>query len=233
MSTISSQHTARITNKKLPSLAETRSTSIWGVNLWYPQPEKLVPPGFGYLIPTTVPRELNPERALGVFFDHYVEGNPDGTKLFVLLGGHYYDSGDVIPPADENEAIAQAEAVVERHLGISRDLNHVAFANLNHECIPQITVGHGDRMRAAARDLQRHFDGKLHLAGGSYTRPGLMGSLRAGFDVAREIVHPSDRLIGPHATGFPEYARIGWNQLPRSQRSINAFKKAKLSWLAI
>ncbi|KYK56003.1 protoporphyrinogen oxidase [Drechmeria coniospora] len=193
ISTTSSQALARCTGDKLPSLAGTHSVSIMTVNIWYPQPN-MKPPGFGYLIPRSVPREHNPERALGVFFDSDVGAatrpdEPPGTKLFVLLGGHYYDSGP--PPPSESDAVEQAKALLERHLGIPRDAPCFAMARLANECIPQHYVGHHDRMMRADEELRDGFDGRLAVAGGSYSTIGAMGALRAGYDVANQTVGPN------------------------------------------
>jgi oxygen-dependent protoporphyrinogen oxidase len=145
------------------------------VNIWFPQ-ENLKPPGFGYLIPNSIDPELNPHHALGVFFDSDVgtrsKDEPAGTKLFILMGGHYYDRPDVTPPTEE-EAIVQARELLERHLGIPRDAPAYATANFAKECIPQHYVGHQDRLRNAHTELTQNFGGRLAVAG-----------LRAGYDAA-------------------------------------------------
>ncbi|CZR35216.1 uncharacterized protein FPRO_00662 [Fusarium proliferatum ET1] len=186
ISTLSAQDIARLTGDKLPSLSTAHSVSVMTVNIWFPR-ENLKPPGFGYLIPNSVAPELNPEHALGVFFDSDVQtrskDEPAGTKLFVLMGGHYYDRPDVTPPTEE-EAILQARNLLERHLGIPRDAPAYATANFARECIPQHYVGHQDRLRAAHTELTQNFGGRLAVAGGSFTRIGAVASLRAGYDAA-------------------------------------------------
>lgn len=208
ISTLTSQDLARVTAEKLPSLAETHSVSIMTVNMWYPQ-EKLKPPGFGYLIPRSVSREHNAERALGVFYDSDVSAatspdEPPGTKLFVLMGGHYYDSG--APPPSEADAIEQAKSLLERHLGIPADAPCFALSRFAKECIPQHFVGHNDRMMQADQELRDHFSGRLAVAGGSYSKIGAMGAIRAGYDIARQTAGDPN---GWHTTGlesleFPE-----------------------------
>lgn len=201
VSTLTSQDLARITADKLPSLAQTHSVSIMTVNLWYPR-EKLKPPGFGYLIPRSISREHNPERALGVFYDSDVSAaaspdEPPGTKLFVLMGGHYYDSG--APPPSEADAIEQAKSLLERHLGIPTDTPCFALSRLAKDCIPQHFVGHQDRLRQANRELHDRFAGRLAVAGGSYSKIGAMGSVRAGYDMAKLTVGMAD---GWNTTGL-------------------------------
>ncbi|KAG5929426.1 hypothetical protein E4U42_005893 [Claviceps africana] len=208
ISTLTSQDLARLTGDKLPSLAKSHSVSIMTVNLWYPK-ENLKPPGFGYLIPRSVSPEHNMERALGVFYDSDVGAaaspdEPPGTKLFVLMGGHYYDSG--APPPSEADAVDQAKALLERHLGIPIDTPCFALSRFAKECIPQHFVGHTDRMMQADRELRDHFAGRLAVAGGSYSKIGAMGSIRAGYDIAKQTVSTSDGwyTTGLESLEFPE-----------------------------
>ncbi|KAH7160209.1 hypothetical protein B0J13DRAFT_123972 [Dactylonectria estremocensis] len=189
ISTLSAQSLAKLTHDDLPSLADSHSVDVMTVNLWFPE-ENIKPPGTGYLIPGNVPPEANPEHALGVFFDSDIQtrgpDEPAGTKLFVLMGGHYYDRPGAAPPS-ETDAILQARAVLERHLGISRDAPCHAVASLAKECIPQHYVGHQDRMKAAHLELRAAFKGRLAVAGGSYTRIGVAAALRAGYDIATAV----------------------------------------------
>ncbi|KAL6357756.1 hypothetical protein LRP88_07931 [Fusarium phalaenopsidis] len=186
ISTLSSQDTARLAPDKLQAFSNTHSVSIMRVNLWFPQ-ENIKPPGLGYLIPNTVAPETNLEHALGVFFDSDVQvrsaDEPAGTKLFVLMGGHYYDEPGVKIPS-EDEAIVQARNLLERHLGIPRDAPCHAVAGFAKDCIPQHNVGHQDLLRQAHKELDSHFEGRLAVAGGSYSRIGAIASLRAGYDAA-------------------------------------------------
>lgn len=188
VSTSSSKQLVQSTGNVVSSLGAIESVSIMTVNLWYPM-ENMKPPGFGYLIPRSVPAEQNPENALGVFFDSDViaERGPDepaGTKLFVLMGGHYYKGRR--PPSEE-EAIAQAKAVLERHVGIPRDTPCHAMARLAEDCIPQHNVGHHDLLVAADEQLASGFDGQLIAANGSYGRVGAMGALRNGYEAAKSV----------------------------------------------
>lgn len=194
------------------------------VNIWYPL-RNLVPQGVGYLIPASTPFEENPERALGVFFDSragvgecagtmgQVKANPettngmprreDGAKLFVLMGGHLYDRDGVKPPTQE-EAIEQAKSLLERHLGIPRDVPCHATANLVKNCLPQHNVGHYDRLEALHDDLVKNYGNRLAVAGGSFTKPGVAGAMRAGYDIADTIAN--DDFM---ATGLEE-CRAPW-----------------------
>ncbi|KAH8198627.1 hypothetical protein TruAng_007217 [Truncatella angustata] len=172
----------------LPSLAATEAVSIMVVNLYYPNPDLLKEnPGFGYLIPQSVPPEENPECALGVLFDSDIEMGKDvqGTKLTVMLGGHYWNDWSILP--DKETSTAMAMAVVERHLGISPEEPVTTSAKMCRNCLPQHNVGHVDRLRRAHYELSSAFQGKLTVAGPSYTTVGAIGSMRAGYDAAMRI----------------------------------------------
>lgn len=208
ISTTASSNLVDATGDELSILAELQSVSIMTVNLWYPV-ENIKPAGFGYLIPRSVTQENNPERALGVFFDSDVattrsEDEPPGTKLFVLMGGHYYDPADkdAVKVPSEEEAIEQAKAVVERHLGIPRDAPCHAMSRLAKDCIPQHFVGHRDLMASADKQLQASFGGKLSVAGGSYTKIGAMGAIRSGYDIAKQVAKDED------VTGLEEFRQF-------------------------
>lgn len=192
------------------------------VNIWYPQ-ANVKPPGFGYLIPLSVPPEQNPERALGVFFDSDVgvsgPGEPPGTKLFVLMGGHYYDDkkqqGPSVPVPSEEEAIQQAKRLLERHLGIPQSTPCFAMARLAKECIPQYNRGHQDIMAAADQELHDKFNGRLAVAGGSYTKIGAMGALRNGYDIANTVAKEDWLTTGLEQMEFPtQFCGVPTERIP-------------------
>jgi oxygen-dependent protoporphyrinogen oxidase len=153
------------------------------VNLYYSNPSIIPYKGFGYLIPRSVPWTQNPERALGVIFDSEASVGQDsarGTKVTVMLGGHWWDDFNVYP--DEDEGAAMAKAILNRHLHIDEQPIAVSVG-LQRECIPQYTVGHNARMKNAHGELMRLFRGKLKVAGNSYTGVGLNDCVRAARDV--------------------------------------------------
>jgi oxygen-dependent protoporphyrinogen oxidase len=166
------------------------------VNLFYTQPSLLPISGFGYLIPQATPLENNPELALGVIFDSDVvpfgqdrlevldtsrPEQPRGTKITVMLGGHWYNALDSIP--DEEQALRQAKSVVARHLGITAE-PAASLVSQQRDCIPQYTVGHTARLRSAHNELLRRFSGRLKVAGSSYAGVGLNDCVVAGMEVA-------------------------------------------------
>ncbi|GFP52716.1 protoporphyrinogen oxidase [Trichoderma asperellum] len=230
ISTLPSQHLASITDD-MPSLSSSHSVSIMTVNIWYPQ-TNLKPPGFGYLIPLSVPPEQNPERALGVFFDSDVgvkgPNEPAGTKLFVLMGGHFYDSskpqkGSTVPVPTEEEAIQQAKRILERHLGIPQSTPCHAMARLAKDCIPQYDRGHLDNMIAADGEIHEQFGGKLAVAGGSYTKIGAMGALRNGYDIAATVAKEDWLATGLEQMEFPtQFCGVPTERIP--VRKFRRFK---------
>jgi protoporphyrinogen/coproporphyrinogen III oxidase len=157
------------------------------VNLYYANPALLPVHGFGYLIPRSVPWTQNPERALGVVFDSDANIGQDtapGTKVTVMLGGHWWDDWSSYP--DEAEGAAMAKAILKRHLKIEEE-PVVVNVSLQRECIPQYTVGHEERMKKAHGELMRAFKGKLAVAGNSYTGVGLNDCVRAARDLVESI----------------------------------------------
>ncbi|KAH9908896.1 hypothetical protein F4778DRAFT_767974 [Xylariomycetidae sp. FL2044] len=170
----------------LPSLAETHAVSIMVVNLWYPNPNLLADNhGFGYLVPTSTPD--NDECILGVIFDSdlQIRDERPGTKLTVMMGGHYWDEWQHLPT--EEMAIQMAKHALSRHLGISETEDGIASARLCLECIPQHFVGHRERMSKAHYELLSAFKGQLMVAGPSYTSIGVIPAMRAGFDAAMRV----------------------------------------------
>lgn len=171
----------------LPELAKTHAVTVMVVNLFYTNP-KLVPvEGFGYLIPQTIPFQQNPERALGVIFDSDSIKGQDiatGTKLTVILGGHWWDGWSTYPT--EEEGIAAARSILQRHLRIT-DEPVAAQAKLQKDCIPQYTVGHISRMKQTHTRLMDRFKGRLRVVGNSYTGVGVNDCIRASRDIAQDL----------------------------------------------
>lgn len=196
---------ANLTGDSLPALKNSTAVTIQIVNLWYPDPNLLSRnPGFGYLIPQSVPAEQNPHAALGVIFDSdrdKVAGTPEytnapGTKLTVMLGGHYWDSfrPEQLPNADE--AVAMAIDTVERQLRIPSTTPVYTSTKVCRECIPQHVVGHRPRMAQAHTELYNAFRGTLAVVGGSYTSPGVLPTLKAARDIALKVAGQGYKALG-------------------------------------
>ena len=146
--------------------------------------------GFGYLIPQAVPFEQNPELALGVIFDSCaVKGQDtvDGTKLTVMLGGHYWK--DWASPPSGEECVAMARSVLERHLGITAEPAAV-HARVHQRAIPQYRVGHRKRLGQLHEHLIDTYGGRVKVAGGSYTGVGVNDCIRAAYYIAESALSP-------------------------------------------
>ncbi|MCJ1357440.1 MAG: oxygen-dependent protoporphyrinogen oxidase [Icmadophila ericetorum] len=174
---------------RLSIFSQTPSVTVLVVNLFYSNPSLLSVRGFGYLLPRSIPFEQNPERALGVVFDSDAtigqDTGPAGTKITVMLGGHWWDGWNSYP--DEEEGAAMAKAVLARHLKITSEPQAIRVA-LQRNCIPQYTVGHHERMGKAHEELKWNYHGRLRVAGNSYTGVGLNDCVRAARDVVRGLI---------------------------------------------
>ncbi|KAI1264126.1 hypothetical protein F5Y18DRAFT_417829 [Xylariaceae sp. FL1019] len=161
--TLFSKHLAEIAQPadSLPSLAETHAVTIMSVTFYYPNPNLLAEGGFGYLIPSSTPG--NNEDALGVLFDSDLQtgGNEaPGTKLTVMLGGHYWDELDTLPTEKMGITMAKQEVITS--------------VRLCEDCLPQHFLGHRDRMNKAHYELLSTFQ-------------GVIPAMRAGFDAAMRV----------------------------------------------
>ena len=221
ISTLPAHQLSAITSNKLTELSSFTAATIMTVNIWYPY-EGIVPRGLGYLIPDTLPFEDNPERGLGVFFDSHVgigsgagphdDHREPGTKLFVLLGGHYYDPNqpNSTQPPSEGQAIDQAKTLLERHLGIPRHTTCHATARLAPGCLPQHTVGHHASVSRLSAQMAQEFGNRLAAVGGSFGRPGVVPGLRAGWDVAFSIANENFLSNGLEDYTEERFLNPGW-----------------------
>ncbi|KAK2766309.1 oxygen-dependent protoporphyrinogen oxidase [Arachnomyces sp. PD_36] len=156
--------------------------TVMVVNLYYENPNLLPVRGFGYLIPRSVPLAQNPERALGVIFGSDVgigQDTAQGTKLTVMLGGHWWDGWQESDYPDEQKAIEMARNLLKRHLNIS-ETPTVTGTRLQRDAIPQPTVGHHDRMAQLDQALIRGYGDRLKVGGAWYTGVGINDCVRAG-----------------------------------------------------
>ncbi|KAI3392150.1 hypothetical protein diail_6128 [Diaporthe ilicicola] len=204
ISSLYSGSLAKLTGDALPTLKNhSTAVTIQIVNLWYPDSSLTSGhPGFGYLIPQSVPTDYNPHAALGVIFDSDREAAADvperqsakGTKLTVMLGGHYWDYLDADSWPDAKEATAMAMDTVHRQLGIPPTEPVFTSTKVCRECIPQHLVGHRERMAQAHTELYDAFRGTLSVVGSSYTPPGVLPSLKAGRDMALQVSRQGYKL---------------------------------------
>ncbi|CAI7653318.1 unnamed protein product [Penicillium viridicatum] len=177
-----------------PSLLRKQDYAVTAmvVNLYYPNPNLLpVEDGFGYLIPRSIPYEQNPECGLGVIFassssvgngtdpssPELSQDSAPGTKLTVMLGGHYWDGFEEYP--DHDTAVKMARDMLKRHMNIT-DTPTVARSRLQKDAIPQYTVGHLDRMYTLSNTVRKEYKNRLILAGNWYNGLSVGDCVRQG-----------------------------------------------------
>ncbi|KAL8916115.1 MAG: hypothetical protein Q9172_006441 [Xanthocarpia lactea] len=208
ISTVSSKTLNSIVKPKssFSTLSQTPSVTVMVVNLYFSNPSILPAQGFGYLLPRSLAFEQNTERALGVVFDSYATIGQDeipGTKVTVMLGGHWWDGWVAYP--DEEQGARMAKATLQRHLGISEEPQAV-HVGLQRDCIPQYTVGHHSRM-ARAHEMLKGFNGRLRVAGNSYNGVGLNDCVRSAREVVMGLVGGRGEKTGLE-TFTKEYAPV-------------------------
>ncbi|KAL5395637.1 hypothetical protein PMIN06_005438 [Paraphaeosphaeria minitans] len=165
----------------------TPFVTVQTVNLYFPNTNLIPQKGFGYLIPQSVAFEENPERALGVIFDSdAIQGQDtaEGTKLTVMLGGHYWDGWEHYPSDDE--AYGLAMSLLRRHLKIKEEPTHYNV-NLSKDCIPQYTVGYEERLKHYAAQVTDAYKGKLRVVGSQTHGVGVNDCIRGAWDMARRL----------------------------------------------
>ncbi|EAS35752.3 protoporphyrinogen oxidase [Coccidioides immitis RS] len=165
------------------------AVNVMVVNFFFRSPNLVPVHGFGYLIPRSIPLEQNPERALGVVFmsdSNVGQDTARGTKLTVMIGGHWWDGWRDGDFPDERSGIQMAKAVLKRHLHINEE-PIVAKAKLLKNAIPQYTVGHTARMKDLHFSLS-HVAPGIRLAGAWYTGVGVNDCTRAARLTAHSIL---------------------------------------------
>ena len=198
------------------------AVTVMVVNLYYPNPNLLpVEEGFGYLIPRSIPYEQNPECGLGVIFASassvgkgthptsptVKQDSAPGTKLTVMMGGHYWDGVDNYP--DHDTAVKMARDLLKRHLNIT-DTPTVARTRLQKDAIPQYTVGHLQRMYDLSYTSRIEYSRQLILAGNWYNGVGVSDCVKQGIlsatygtgmitpDTRRGPWRPWNGVVDPH-----------------------------------
>ncbi|KAI5364232.1 putative amine oxidase, protoporphyrinogen oxidase, FAD/NAD(P)-binding domain superfamily [Septoria linicola] len=125
-----------------------------------------------------------------------------GTKVTVMLGGHWWDGWPAFP--DEQEGIALARSVLERHLGIKEE-PEACQVNFQKDCIPQYTVGHEQRLKDAHNGIWRQYKGRLRVAGNWMSGVGVNDCLRSAYEVAKNF---SRDATGLEHVGEPPTVRL-------------------------
>ncbi|KAL2012042.1 hypothetical protein VTN00DRAFT_4760 [Thermoascus crustaceus] len=159
------------------------AVTVMVVNLYYDRPNLIPYEGFGYLIPRSIPYDQNPERALGVIFGSDSSVGQDtapGTKLTVMMGGHWWDGWEESDYPDHDSAVSMARSLLERHLSV-KDAPVIARSRLQRNAIPQYTVGHTSRMQELSRAVREEFNHRLTLAGSWYGGVGVTDCVRQAY----------------------------------------------------
>ena len=120
-----------------------------------------------------------------------------GTKLTVMLGGHWWNGWKDSDIPDEEEAIKMAKNVLKRHLDVD-DEPVVAKARLQRDCIPQYPVGYRDYMAKIHKEvLVDQFKGRVKVAGPWWQGAvGVNDCIRRAREVAYSIEHKWDDKTG-------------------------------------
>ena len=156
-----------------------------------------------------------------------------GTKLTVMLGGHWWDGWD--PMSDlpnEESAIEMARAVLERHLGII-DVPLVAKARLARNAIPQYQVGYHQAMGQVHWKLLEAFGSRLRVAGPSVQGAvGVNDCVRAATGLALRLKEgwDGDGRTGLEAFVDNDEAGVGrerWLVLDRSGEVLRESPRGK------
>jgi oxygen-dependent protoporphyrinogen oxidase len=162
----------------------TPYVTVMTVNLFFPNPSILPVQGFGYLIPQSVPFEQNPERALGVIFDSGAMDTVKGTKITVMMGGHWWDGWTEYPTSEEG--LAMALSILKRHMNIT-DSPTAHVVNLAKDCIPQYTLGYEDRLKSLSAGLSSTFKGRLQVVGAQVNGVGVNDCITGAWHVAQAL----------------------------------------------
>jgi protoporphyrinogen/coproporphyrinogen III oxidase len=224
-------------HSRLQTCAQTVNVMV--VNLFYRDPNLVPVRGFGYLIPRSIPIEQNPERALGVIFGSETSGgsastppessqgttdqdSAPGTKLTVMIGGHWWSSWRPSDIPDEQSAVEMAKAVLSRHLNITAT-PLVAKARMQWKAIPQYEVGHHDRMARLHHDLRREYEGRLKVAGSAYHGVGVNDCIKAARKATFDIREGLDER-----TGLESFAKeMRWAVYNQKEKAVYMLDKGK------
>ncbi|KIW94819.1 protoporphyrinogen oxidase [Cladophialophora bantiana CBS 173.52] len=128
-----------------------------------------------------------------------------GTKLTVMLGGHWWSEWAPSDLPSEEQAIEMAQTLLRRHLNI-QESPEVAKARLNRDCIPQYPVGYAQDMATIHEALTSMYHGRLKLAGPWWRgAPGMSDCVLSARESAWAIRDKADDY-----TGLQGYTHESW-----------------------
>lgn len=108
-------------------------------------------------------KTASPDEIASVDFTLGQDSAP-GTKLTVMMGGHWWSDWTESDLPSESEAIEMAKTLLARHLNITAT-PEIAKARLNRDCIPQYPVGYRRDMASVHEALLSEYDGRFKVAG--------------------------------------------------------------------
>lgn len=174
------------------------SATVSVINLSFRAPSEdeppLFPPGFGYLVPRTVPVAQNPHHVLGVLFDTDVQPDVDSAreqgivKVSVLLGGSYWLDRHPPPSPPHEDLVRAALETLRLHFPATRFPEPVhAFSHTHRDCIPQVPPDSLRAFRAFGERLRRQGNGSLAVVGGGFSTVGVNGCVKSAWEVGTAL----------------------------------------------
>ncbi|KAH0829452.1 protoporphyrinogen oxidase [Fonsecaea pedrosoi] len=130
-----------------------------------------------------------------------------GTKLTVMMGGHWWSEWAPSDLPTEQQAIEMAQTLLRRHLNI-KESPAVAKARLNRNCIPQYPVGYAQDMATIHEAIMSTFHGRLKLAGPWWRgAPGMSDCVLSARESAWAIRDKEDEYTGVQGYRHEAWAR--------------------------
>lgn len=128
-----------------------------------------------------------------------------GTKLTVMMGGHWWSDWSESDIPSPETAIEMAKSLLARHMKIFEE-PLIAKARLQKDAIPQYRVGHRKSMAKVHLDLEG-FRGKLRVAGPAWQGGvGVNDCVRRAWEIVEDL-GGEDMLGGTWKTGLEHFTR--------------------------
>lgn len=163
-------------------LATIHAVSVAVVNLQY-RGARLPVQGFGHLVPSSEEPSV-----LGIVYDSVAfpeqDGSPPGLRVTVMLGGSWMPPGSPVPSTELLRQ--QAQEAASRQLGLKGPPSF-CLVHLHRDCIPQYTLGHWQKLEAAASFLATQ-KLPLTLAGASFQGVAVNECLESGRQAAAQAL---------------------------------------------
>ncbi|GAA5874189.1 hypothetical protein JCM3774_006759 [Rhodotorula dairenensis] len=184
-----------------PPVLPSATVSVINLSFRAPAADKppLFPPGFGYLVPRTVPVTQNPHRVLGVLFDTDVQPDVDSAreqglvKVSVLLGGSYWLDQHPPPSPSHEDLVRAALETLRLHFPATEFPEPIhTFSNTHRDCIPQVPPNSLGTFRAFGERLRHEGNGSLAVVGGGFSTVGVNGCVKSAWEVGTALAEVSN-----------------------------------------